>query len=169
MFFTDKVFDENDDHEAIYNTLVQEIVEGCVKGFNGSVMAYGQTASGKTHTMIGTPENPGLIRMAANHIFRLIENIYNDRNYIIRCSYVELYNEKVNDLLVPSSTDLKIYEKEDIVSIDKAKEQVVKTAERMIELIEIGNMNKQMGETAANEKSSRSHSIFRIVSILDFF
>lgn len=163
------MFGCTDSTKAIYEKTISHIVDSCVQGFNGSVMAYGQTASGKTYTMMGDEKNPGIIRLVAENIFDIVEQ-HDDRDiYIVRCSFLEIYNEKVNDLLLPDNTNLEIFETSDgNVMIKNASEKVVKKAKNMMDFIELGNATKQMGETAANDRSSRSHTIFRIVTNILF-
>uniref|UniRef100_A0A336LZF0 CSON008871 protein n=1 Tax=Culicoides sonorensis TaxID=179676 RepID=A0A336LZF0_CULSO len=163
-YIYDQVFGATDSSALIYETEISHIVDSCVQGFNGSVMAYGQTASGKTYTMMGNEMNPGIIRLVAQNIFDIIEQHDDKDIYIVRCSFLEIYNEKVNDLLNPEMTNLDIVETPDgTVMIKNASEKVVKKAQHIVELIEFGNATKRMGETAANDRSSRSHTIFRIM------
>lgn len=115
---------------------------------------------------MGDENNRGIIRLVAENIFDIVEQ-YDEREiYMVRCSFLEIYNEKINDLLSPEKTNLEVYETQDgAVMIKGATENIVRKATNMVELIEQGNATKRMGETAANDRSSRSHTIFRIVSI----
>lgn len=114
--------------------------------------------------MMGEESNPGLIRLVAENIFDIVEQHDDKDIYMVRCSFLEIYNEKVNDLLAAAKTNLEVFETEDgAVMIKEATERVVRKATNMIELIEQGNAAKVMGETAANDRSSRSHTIFRIM------
>lgn len=162
----DHVFGGVDPTQAIYEMAISHIVDSCVQGFNGSVMAYGQTASGKTYTMMGDDKNRGIIRLVAENIFDFVEQ-HDDRDiYMVRCSFLEIYNEKINDLLDTEKKNLEVFETQDgAVMIKDATEKVVRKATHMIDLIEQGNATKRIEETAANDRSSRSHTIFRIVSV----
>lgn len=159
-FFADYIFDEDFKSNQIFETLVKPIVDDCIRGFNGSVMAYGQTSSGKTHVMMGSEEDPGIITLTVNEIFSEMQKQPN-REFLVRCSYLEIYNEKINCLLDKARTDLKIEEKQNELVIACA-ESIVSEEEQVYQLIEIGNQNRCVGVTNMNERSSRSHTIFRI-------
>ena len=77
------------------------------KGFHATIFAYGQTGSGKTYTMLGTPQSPGILPCAVRDIFNFTKNDP-EHEYKIWVSYLEIYNESINDLLVPGSQNLKI-------------------------------------------------------------
>jgi centromeric protein E len=83
----------------VYNGLVAPRIESVVEGFNATIFAYGQTASGKTHTMLGNDSDPGVIWRAINSIFEKIE-VTEQKQFLIRVSYMEIYNENLTDLLV---------------------------------------------------------------------
>lgn len=138
-------------------------MESAVNGFNGTVFAYGQTSSGKTHTMMGSDNEPGLISLAVKHLF---ETIYNScgREFLLKVSYLEIYNEKVNDLLVIGNKDLKLRDDvSGLVRVLGCNEELVSSAEDVLNCLEKGNENRKANQTDMNEKSSRSHAIFRIV------
>lgn len=79
----DAVFDENCTSEMVYNKIAAPIIDDVVRGINGTLFAYGQTSSGKTYTMQGTPENPGMLFLSANDIFNKIANVYIKSIFII--------------------------------------------------------------------------------------
>ncbi|KYQ46666.1 Centromere-associated protein E [Trachymyrmex zeteki] len=107
-FEFDHIFDTNANNNDVFD-VVKPIVNAAVNGFNGTVFAYGQTSSGKTYTMMGTLEEPGVVPMAVEHMFDAITNVPG-REFLLRVSYLEIYNEKVNDLLDKNSIDLKVHE-----------------------------------------------------------
>jgi len=81
------------------------LVESVIKGYNGTIFAYGQTGCGKTHTMLGVPEDPNLRGIIPNcfaHIFGFIDEKNDGMKFLVRCSYLEIYNEEIHDLLVES-------------------------------------------------------------------
>ena len=81
------------------------MVESVIKGYNGTIFAYGQTGCGKTHTMLGVPEDPNLRGIIPNcfaHIFGFIDEKNDGMKFLVRCSYLEIYNEEIHDLLVES-------------------------------------------------------------------
>ena len=98
----DRVFAPDDDNGRV-NGFVDGLGATVAQGFNATIFAYGQTASGKTHTMLGTPNEPGIIRDAVEQIFRHIEENRETKQFLIRVSYIEIYNEKICDLLTPVS------------------------------------------------------------------
>lgn len=104
----DKVFDGQNTRE-IYDQVARQIIESSLDGFNGTIFAYGQTSSGKTHTMQGSPNEPGVIPLAVEDVFDKIEHTP-EREYLLRVSYMEIYNEVIKDLLNPENDNLKIHE-----------------------------------------------------------
>jgi centromeric protein E len=78
----------------IYQAMAEPIINASLDGYNGTIFAYGQTSSGKTHTLMGNAESPGIIILAIHDIFdRLSDNIVAQREYLVRISYIEIYNE----------------------------------------------------------------------------
>jgi len=106
-FQFDDVFGPNVNTPTIYHKIARPITKAALQGFNGSVFMYGQTTSGKTYTMLGTQEVPGILPCAVRDIFTGIKNDP-EHNYTVSVSYLEIYNEQINDLLAPSSQNLKI-------------------------------------------------------------
>lgn len=90
--------------------MCRPIVQKCLDGFNGTIFAYGQTTSGKTHTMIGTTEDRGILLQAVNDVYKFIDQNEGEREVFLWASYLEIYNEQVNDLLDKSNTNLRIRE-----------------------------------------------------------
>ncbi|KAF6017000.1 hypothetical protein EB796_024711 [Bugula neritina] len=109
-FVFDHVIGKEEINRDVYNVFGKDIVTGAVKGINGTIFAYGQTSSGKTHTMLGSDAEPGLISYAMNDIFSLVQ-LATERCFLISLSYNEIYNEEVHDLLT-GATNLKIRENE---------------------------------------------------------
>eukprot|EP00127_Corallochytrium_limacisporum_P006334 Clim_evm45s225 gene=Clim_evmTU45s225 len=163
-FHANHVYGPESQTDKIYQELASPIVEGSLEGFNGTIFAYGQTSSGKTHTMHGNPECPGITIKALRHIFQLTA-ASQDREYLLRVSYMEIYNENIRDLLEPrNSRNLKIsenYQRE--VQVSNLTERVVSNPLEAMETIRAGEVNRTFGETNMNERSSRAHTIFRIV------
>jgi len=106
-FNYDQVFDSNAPQAFIYEKAVKPIVEGVMEGFNGTVFAYGQTSSGKTHTMLGpnitNEAERGMIPRMVSHIFEEISNAPQEMEFQVKVSMVEIYMEKVHDLINPSA------------------------------------------------------------------
>eukprot|EP00958_Prasinococcus_capsulatus_P014477 scaffold1523_cov426-Prasinococcus_capsulatus_cf.AAC.1 len=159
----DQVFDASRTTNEVYIERAKGLIEGAFAGFNGTIFAYGQTSSGKTHTMRGTVEEPGIIPRAVEDSFRIIhEN--QGREFLIRVSYLEIYNEDINDLLVPENRKLHIHETaERGIYVAGVAEKIVTTPQQVLQLMVQGDENRHVGETNMNARSSRSHSIFRMV------
>ncbi|CAN8244885.1 unnamed protein product [Cochlearia groenlandica] len=159
----DHVFDEMSTNGSVYELLTKDIIHAAVDGFNGTAFAYGQTSSGKTFTMTGSETDPGIIRRAVRDVFERIDMI-SDREFLIRVSYMEIYNEEINDLLAVENQRLQIHEHlERGVFVAGLKEEIVSDAEQILKLIDSGEGNRHFGETNMNVHSSRSHTIFRMV------
>ncbi|XP_015606250.1 kinesin-related protein 4 isoform X2 [Cephus cinctus] len=160
-FSFDHIFDMKNTNEDIFQAVVKPIVDAAINGFNGTVFAYGQTSSGKTYTMMGIKEEPGVIPLAVNYIFDAIANTVG-REFLLRVSYLEIYNEKVNDLIDKNGIDLKVHEDNQGQIIVKCKEEVAISPDKILTIMKKGEKNRRIGETNMNDRSSRSHTIFRI-------
>lgn len=109
-FSFDQIYTETSDTFEIFSQQGSPVIEKCISGYNGCIFCYGQTGSGKTHTMHGKlKQNPGIVPISIDKIFSIIQSSAN-REFLIRCSYVELYNESLNDLLNPNSLNLQLAE-----------------------------------------------------------
>ncbi|CAG9791805.1 unnamed protein product [Diatraea saccharalis] len=159
-FTFDKVYDKDTKTTHIYNDIAKPIVEAATAGFNGTIFAYGQTSSGKTYTMTGTEDSPGIIPLAVFNLFENIKNIPN-RDFLVRVSYIEIYNETLMDLLNVEKKISKVHETLQGVKVD-CTEQVTTSPEEVLKYLKEGQANRQTGATNMNEESSRSHSIFQI-------
>ncbi|XP_023641305.1 kinesin-like protein KIN-7O isoform X2 [Capsella rubella] len=162
-FEFDRIFRENCKTVEVYEARTKEIVSAAVCGFNGTVFAYGQTNSGKTHTMRGSPIEPGVIPLAVHDLF---DTIYQDtsREFLLRMSYLEIYNEDINDLLAPEHRKLQIHENlEKGIFVAGLREEIVASPQQVLEMMEFGESHRHIGETNMNLYSSRSHTIFRMI------
>ncbi|XP_024923871.3 kinesin-like protein KIN-7O isoform X3 [Ziziphus jujuba] len=162
-FEFDRIFGEDCKTIDVYQARTKEIVAAAVRGFNGTVFAYGQTNSGKTYTMRGSAMEPGVIPLAVSDMFNAIhEN--SDREFLLRMSYMEIYNEEINDLLAPEHRKLQIHENlERGIYVAGLREEIVATPEQVLDLMEFGESHRHIGETNMNLHSSRSHTIFRMI------
>lgn len=163
-FTFDAAFEANSTQQQVYDTAATEIVEAVMDGYNGTIFAYGQTGAGKSHTMEGYGDQPGIIPNSFKHIFDKVAIAQNKR-ILVRASYLEIYNEEIRDLLSKDpkqSLDLK--ENVDSgVYVKSLTAQVVKDAAEIDHVMQTGKKNRSVGATAMNQTSSRSHSIFTIV------
>ena len=165
-FTFDNVFDEDTTQLEVYNSTARPIVDSVLEGYNGTIFAYGQTGTGKTFSMVGDREKKelrGIIPNAFDHIFSYIGRGGPDKKYLVRVSYLEIYNENIKDLLKPKSGKLEIKESPDIgLYVKDLSNFVVKDVQEMDRLMTVGNKNRSTGATQMNAHSSRSHSIFTI-------
>lgn len=166
-FTFDRVFNPSSTQEEIYEFSAKHVVESVMQGFNGTILAYGQTSSGKTFTMTGDPSNPvlmGITPRMVTTVFDIIDNASENLEFTVKVSFCEIYMEKISDLLDPSKENLKIREnKNKGIYISDLSETYVTGEFDVHELLRIGNLNRQVGESNMNAKSSRSHSLFSIV------
>ncbi|XP_049535406.1 kinesin heavy chain [Anopheles darlingi] len=166
VYLFDKVFKPNATQEKVYNEAAKSIVSDVLAGYNGTIFAYGQTSSGKTHTMegvIGDPAKQGIIPRIVNDIFNHIFTMEMNIEFHIKVSYYEIYMDKIRDLLDVSKVNLSVHEDKNRVPYVKgATERFVSSPEDVFEVIEEGKSNRHIAVTNMNEHSSRSHSVFLI-------
>ncbi|WKX99993.1 hypothetical protein Q1695_014680 [Nippostrongylus brasiliensis] len=166
VFVYDKVFKPNTTQEQVYMGAAYHIVQDVLSGYNGTVFAYGQTSSGKTHTMegvIGDQVMQGIIPRIVQDIFNHIYTMDTELEFHIKVSYFEIYNEKIRDLLDPEKVNLSIHEDKNRVPYVKgATERFVGSPDEVLQTIEDGKSNRMVAVTNMNEHSSRSHSVFLI-------
>jgi kinesin family protein 3/17 len=167
-FTFDQVYDDTSQQEVLYQETAARIVDSVLEGFNGTIFAYGQTGTGKTFTMEGVNEPPelrGIIPRAFAQVFEMIAARGGENTeFLVRASYLEIYNEDVRDLLSKSTTNkLELKETpESGVYVKDLTSYVVKTVRECDKLRDFGAKNRHTGATAMNQDSSRSHSIYAI-------
>ncbi|XP_022638159.1 kinesin-like protein KIN-7O isoform X3 [Vigna radiata var. radiata] len=162
-FDFDQIFCGSCGTTEVYEARTKDLVEAAVRGFNGTVFAYGQTNSGKTYTMRGSKAEPGVIPLAVNDLFQIIQQDV-DREFLLRMSYMEIYNEEINDLLAPEHRKLQIHENlERGIYVAGLREEIVASPQQVLNLMEFGESHRHIGETNMNVYSSRSHTIFRMI------
>ncbi|XP_012885667.1 PREDICTED: kinesin-like protein KIF15 [Dipodomys ordii] len=173
-FMFDYVADMNTTQESVFSTVAKSIVESCMCGYNGTIFAYGQTGSGKTFTMMGPSESDhfshnlrGLIPRSFEYLFSLIdrekEKAGDGKSFLCKCSFIEVYNEQIYDLLDSAAAGL--YLREHIkkgVFVVGASEQVVTSAAEAYQVLSGGWRNRRVASTSMNRESSRSHAVFTI-------
>ncbi|XP_014747138.1 PREDICTED: kinesin heavy chain isoform 5C [Sturnus vulgaris] len=162
----DRVLPPNTTQEQVYNACAKQIVKDVLEGYNGTIFAYGQTSSGKTHTMEGKLHDPqlmGIIPRIAHDIFDHIYSMDENLEFHIKVSYFEIYLDKIRDLLDVSKTNLAVHEDKNRVPYVKGcTERFVSSPEEVLDVIDEGKANRHVAVTNMNEHSSRSHSIFLI-------
>ncbi|KAK6781323.1 hypothetical protein RDI58_023507 [Solanum bulbocastanum] len=178
-FTYDSIADVQSTQLDIFQLVGAPLVENCLAGFNSSVFAYGQTGSGKTYTIWGpanalldenlTSDQQGLTPRVFQRLFERIEEEqvkHSDKQlaYQCRCSFLEIYNEQITDLLDPSQRNLQL--REDVrtgVYVENLTEECVSTMKDVTKLLMKGLSNRRTGATSINAESSRSHSVFTCV------
>ncbi|XP_042652850.1 kinesin heavy chain-like isoform X2 [Tyto alba] len=162
----DRVFPPNTTQEQVYHACAMQIVKDVLAGYNGTIFAYGQTSSGKTHTMEGKlhdPQQMGIIPRIAQDIFNHIYSMDENLEFHIKVSYFEIYLDKIRDLLDMTKTNLSVHEDKNRVPYVKGcTERFVSSPEEILDVIDEGKSNRHVAVTNMNEHSSRSHSIFLI-------
>lgn len=164
-FTYDDVFHTTIAQKIIYQSSAYSIVENVIQGYNGTIFAYGQTGCGKTFSMMGNPRSEsmkGIIPRTFGQIMNTIDSCKNSQ-FLVRVSFLEIYNEQITDLLVEESTRLEIKESKDKgLYVQDLSMVPTKSVEEMLNVMTKGDSNRHTGATAMNKESSRSHSIFTI-------
>ncbi|XP_059408289.1 centromere-associated protein E isoform X5 [Carassius carassius] len=161
----DRVFSAEETTAQLYQDIAKPLVVSAVEGYNGTIFAYGQTSSGKTFTMMGSEHNRGVIPLAMADVFKTIKNCPK-KEFLLRVSYMEIYNETVTDLLCESwkRKPLEIREGNyKNVYVADLTEELVTSPEQALSWITKGEKNRHYGKTKMNQRSSRSHTIFRMI------
>lgn len=174
-FAYDRVFHDASSQDDIYQQACKPIVLSVLEGYNGTILAYGQTGTGKTYTMEGASQGDdrGVIPRAATEIFQYIQDdkpahiaLENGKRsqWLVRCSFLQIYNEKINDLLQGESNELKIRERGDgEIYVESLSEHVVRGPRDIYELLRLGRAQRNTNSTKMNAASSRSHAVFTII------
>eukprot|EP01017_Pseudomicrothorax_dubius_P013974 TRINITY_DN1637_c0_g3_i6.p1 TRINITY_DN1637_c0_g3~~TRINITY_DN1637_c0_g3_i6.p1 ORF type:complete len:453 (-),score=149.81 TRINITY_DN1637_c0_g3_i6:28-1386(-) len=166
-FTFDLAYDWNSQQETVYQETAYPIVESVLEGYNGTIFAYGQTGTGKTFTMEGKLDHPqyrGIIPRTFEHIFKFIEAAGKSKQFLVRASFLELYNEEIRDLLQKNfENKLDLREKpEGGFAVKDLSAYMIESPEELLDKLILGQKSRKVGETKMNKGSSRSHSIFMI-------
>lgn len=166
-FTFDRVFPMGTKQQQVFDYGVKDIVKDVLEGYNGTVFAYGQTGSGKTFTMMGadidSEELKGIIPRITEQIFQSIVESDASLEYLVKVSYMEIYLEKIRDLLAPQNDNLQVHEeKSKGVYVKGLSDYYVSSAREVYEIMRMGGNARVVSSTNMNAESSRSHSIFLI-------
>ncbi|CAN8312499.1 unnamed protein product [Cochlearia groenlandica] len=161
-FTFDSSLPETTTQQEVYSTTTGDLVEAVLEGRNGSVFCYGATGAGKTYTMLGTMESPGVMVLAIKDLFAKVRERSLDGNHVVHLSYLEVYNETVRDLLSPGRPLMLREDKQGIVAAGLTQYRAYSTEEVMA-LLQRGNQNRTTEPTRCNETSSRSHAILQVI------
>lgn len=165
VFTYDSVYDWNSEQETVFAETAFSICDNVVAGYNGTIFAYGQTGTGKTFTISGVPKDPilkGIMPRAFESIFKMVQSDI-ERQYLVRVSYLEIYNEEIRDLMSKKPQKLELKDKDTGVYVKDLSTFVVKTPADMTKVFEEGTMQRHTAATNMNEHSSRSHTVFTII------
>ncbi|GMP37776.1 hypothetical protein CsSME_00009314 [Camellia sinensis var. sinensis] len=158
----DRVFGPSTITEEVYEVAARPVVKAAMEGVNGTVFAYGVTSSGKTHTMHGDQNSPGIIPLAIKDVFSIIQDTPG-QEFLLRVSYLEIYNEVINDLLDPTGQNLRVREDAQGTYVEGIKEEVVLSPGHALSFIAAGEEHRHVGSNNFNLFSSRSHTIFTLM------
>ena len=169
-FTFDYIFDQDSTQVELYLKAAKPSVQSLLEGYNSTILAYGQTGTGKTYTMEGFTLVPfddkrGLVPRVVEEIFLYINNKEktNDIKFLLRASYLQIYNEYISDLLIPEKKNLNIREnKQKGIYVENLSEWLVNNPNDIYTLLGKGTDNRAIASTTMNEISSRSHAIFVI-------
>lgn len=177
-FNFDRIFDSDTKQATVFEEIAKPIADDVMQGYNGTIFAYGQTGSGKTFTMQGkedgirsnepaAKESRGIIPLVLEYLFEKMEQDKNGKNmvnYTVKCSYLQVYNEMITDLLY-SGTPHPLNIREDSkrgVYVDGLSEEVIHGPQECYQLLMKGLHNRAVGATAMNQESSRSHAVLTL-------
>ncbi|KAJ1848110.1 tubulin-dependent ATPase kip3, partial [Coemansia sp. RSA 2703] len=163
-FVFDRVYGEESTQQEVYEGTTRGLLDSVMGGYNATVFAYGATGCGKTYTISGSPEDPGVIFLTMRELFERISAAEDERSVDVRLSYLEVYNETIRDLLAPENVQ-GLALREDAqqgVTVAGLSEHVPSGVDQVLELMERGNANRTMSATEANAVSSRSHAVLQV-------
>ena len=169
----DFAFDKYSSQITVFENSTKFLIDGVVNGYNATVFAYGATGAGKTYTMLGNDNNPGIIPLTFQDLFKKV-NLYKDREYKLKFWYLEIYNENIRDLLKFIDKPNTIILNDDNEFLDLREDPIkgvmisgitevnVNNSSDMLKILKRGNRNRTIEATGANETSSRSHAILQV-------
>mmetsp|Transcript_12616 Transcript_12616/g.28613 ORF Transcript_12616/g.28613 Transcript_12616/m.28613 type:complete len:980 (+) Transcript_12616:149-3088(+) len=161
----DQAFTEHDGQRYVYEHTTKFLIGSVLQGFNATTFAYGATGAGKTHTMLGNPTAPGIMMLTLRDLFSEVDSQRADRHFQVKCSFLEVYNENIRDLLRPDGDYLDVRE-------DPVKGMCVagisevgglESAEEIMSLLHQANKHRTTEATGANVTSSRSHAVLQVI------
>ncbi|XP_020794532.1 kinesin-like protein KIF18A isoform X1 [Boleophthalmus pectinirostris] len=161
-FVFDHVFGENSTQVDIFENTTKAVIDGVMNGFNCTVFAYGATGAGKTHTMLGSQNNPGVMYRTMKELFKRMDEAKEEKEFAVAFSYLEVYNEQIRDLLTNNGPLAVREDGQKGVVVQNLTLHQPKSAEHILEALDSGNRNRTQHPTDMNATSSRSHAVFQI-------
>ena len=171
-FNLDRIYKEESTQDEVFEWISNNIVKHCFEGYNGTIFAYGQTSSGKTHTMFGpddyldTPDEWGIVPKPISELFNFVHQSPAGWEFAISTSYFQLYKEKLQDLLKPANNNMKIHEsKARGIYIEGLSSEYLEDVQNLLDVLTVGGANKTVASTDMNTRSSRSHSVLQVTLV----
>ncbi|KXX81049.1 Kinesin-like protein 6 [Madurella mycetomatis] len=165
VFAFDRIFDDNASQVDVYEGTTKGLLDSVLDGYNATVFAYGATGCGKTHTITGTSQQPGIIFLTMQELFEKIQERSSEKATEVTLSYLEIYNETIRDLLVPGGSKQGLMLREDsnqAVTVAGLTSHRPRDVQEVMDMIVQGNEYRTVSPTAANAVSSRSHAVLQI-------
>lgn len=165
VFAFDRVFDDNTTQSDVYEGTTKNLLDSVLDGYNATVFAYGATGCGKTHTITGTSQHPGIIFLTMQELFEKIDERSQDKTTELSLSYLEIYNETIRDLLVPGGSKAGLMLREDsnqAVTVSGLSSHHPQNVQEVMDMIIQGNECRTVSPTEANATSSRSHAVLQV-------
>lgn len=171
-FGFDRVFDDNTTQGDVYEATTKNLLDSVLDGYNATVFAYGATGCGKTHTITGTAQQPGIIFLTMQELFEKVGELQSEKESEITLSYLEIYNETIRDLMSPGSGGKQgLMLREDAsqaVSVAGLSSHNPQNVQEVMDMVIRGNSNRTQSPTEANATSSRSHAVLQVnISLKD--
>ncbi|KAI6910527.1 kinesin-domain-containing protein [Hortaea werneckii] len=171
-FGFDRVFDDNTTQADVYEATTKNLLDSVMDGYNATVFAYGATGCGKTHTITGSAQQPGIIFLTMQELFEKVDEVQADKESEITLSYLEIYNEQIRDLLNPGTGGKQgLMLREDAnqaVSVAGLSSHKPQNVQEVMDMVIRGNGNRTQSPTEANATSSRSHAVLQVnISLKD--
>ncbi|XP_053393592.1 kinesin-like protein KIF19 [Mercenaria mercenaria] len=164
QFVFDTCFDGSCTQEDVYESSTKFLIDNVITGYNATVFAYGATGAGKTYTMLGTDDDPGIMARTLNDLFISMDKTREDMKYKVTMSYLEIYNEMIRDLLNPSSGILDLREdSKGGIQVAGLTEVKARSTDEVMRVLLQGNTQRTQEPTAANKTSSRSHAVLQVI------
>jgi kinesin family protein 18/19 len=165
-FGFDRVFDENITQGDVYEATTKNLLDSVLDGYNATVFAYGATGCGKTHTITGTAQQPGIIFLTMQELFEKVGELQSEKATEITLSYLEIYNETIRDLMAPNHANKQgLMLREDanqVVSVAGLSSHNPQNVQEVMDMVITGNSNRTQSPTEANATSSRSHAVLQV-------
>ncbi|XP_067605650.1 kinesin-like protein KIF18A isoform X2 [Pseudorca crassidens] len=161
-FVFDAVFDETSTQLEVFEHTTKPILRSFLNGYNCTVLAYGATGAGKTHTMLGSAAEPGVMYQTMLDLYKSMDEIKEEKVCSTAVSYLEVYNEQIRDLLVNSGPLAVREDAQKGVVVQGLTLHQPKSSEEILQLLDNGNKNRTQHPTDMNATSSRSHAVFQI-------